>query len=207
MRSLPISALAISIVLALSLPACARPVTAADLAGKIICWADGSVQAFSADGKTANRQFGDGAWSVGANGVRIDFPSGGAGSVEIEIEIQLDGTFAAEYSDSLGTHKGTGKICKGKPQRVADLAGKKICWDGNIVETDFPGGKFATSDSGEAIYYPNDEGVLSNFGAKWAKFDKIFKGVIQEDLDDGRVLFVGEVPGVDYALGIGEYCK
>jgi hypothetical protein len=200
---LPITAFAISIFL-VSARADARPVTAADLGGKIICWGDGNIQAFSADGKTANRQLQDGTWSVGANGVRIEGAGGGA---NVDIEIQPDGTFTSEFSDSGGTHKGVGKICKGKPQRLADLAGKKICWDGGPVETDFPEGKFILSDDGEAIYYPNDEGVLSNYEYKVVKYDKVFKGVTQEDLDDGRVLYVGSWPGTDYGVSVGEYCK
>ena len=202
--SLPIAAFAVSILLVSSSPVQARPVTAADLAGKMICWGDGNIQAFSADGKTANRQFQDGAWSVGANGVRIDVGSGGA---NVDIEIQPDGTFTSEWTDSGGTHKGVGKICKGKPQRLADLAGKKICWEGGNVETDFPGGKYIDSVDGEAMYYPNDDGVLSNYEWKLKKYDKAFKGVMQDDLDDGRVLYVGEWPGVDYGLAAGEYCK
>src|SRR5271165_6775482 len=138
LRPLPLTAFAISVFLA-SAPAVARPVTAADLAGKMICWDDGNIQAFSADGKTANRKFQDGAWSVGADGVRIEV--GGGGGANVDIEIQPDGTFTSEFTDSSGTHKGVGKICKGKPQRLADLAGKKICWEGGNVETDFPGGK------------------------------------------------------------------
>jgi len=140
--ALLLSAAAVSLLFTSASPAGARPVTTADLAGKIICWGDGNIQAFSADGKTANRQFQDGTWSVGANGVRIEAAGGGA---NVDIEIQPDGTFTSEFSASGGTHKGVGKFCKGKPQRSADLAGKKICWDGGVVETDFPGGKFITS--------------------------------------------------------------
>ena len=203
--ALLMSAAAVVILFTSASPADARPVTAADLAEKIICWDDGGVQAFSVDGKTASRQFANGKWSVGANGVRVDLPDGGGAN--IDFEIHPDGTFAYQYSDIGGTHKGSGKICKGKPQRLADLAGKKICWGGNIVETDYPGGKEIDSEIGEGIYLPNDEGVLSNFTQKFAKYDEVFKGVILEDLDDGRVSFVGAAPGYDYGLGVGEYCK
>jgi hypothetical protein len=175
------------------------------LAGTIICWDDGGVQAFSADGKTANRQFQDGTWSIGDKGVRVNWPGGGA---IVDIEIQPDVTFTSEYKDSDGTtHKGVGKICKGKPLKLAELAGKKSCWDGNSVETDFPGGKFNLDAFGDGIYYPNDEGLLSNIGQKFSRFDKIFKGVIEEELDDGRLLYVGEWPGTDYGVSIGGYCK
>jgi hypothetical protein len=205
LSSLPIAAFAISILLVSSSPVDARPVTTADLADKMICWESGNVQAFSADGKTANRQFQDGTWSIGDKGVRVNWPGGGA---DVDFEIQSDGTYTSERKDSGGTtHKGAGKICKGKPQKLADLAGKKTCWDFGTVETDFPGGKFNTSDNGEGIYYPNDEGLLSNFTQKWFKYDKIFKGVVQEDLDDGRVLYVGEWPGADYGVSVGETCK
>ena len=57
------------------------------------------------------------------------------------------------------------------------------------------------------MYYPNDDGVLSNYEWKLKKYDKAFKGVMQDDLDDGRVLYVGEWPGVDYGLAAGEYYK
>lgn len=189
----------------LTAPADARPVTTADLAGKIICSDDGNVQAFSVDGKTANRQFADGRWSVGPNGFEV---KANDVRINVDFEIQPDGTYTAEYKDIGGTtHKSAGRACQGKPQKVADLAGKKQCWDGDTVETDLPGGQFSTNDSGDGIYYPNDDGLLSNFTLKWFKYEKIFKGVVQEDLDDGRVLYVGEWPGADFGLVVGEYCK
>ena len=43
LRYLPIPAFAISNLLVGSLPVHARPVTAADLSGKMICWGDGHI--------------------------------------------------------------------------------------------------------------------------------------------------------------------
>lgn len=177
LQSLSAAAFAISIFL-VSAPADARPVTAADVAGKMICWNGGDVQAFSADGKTAqSNKFADGKWSVGADGVRIEFAGT---SANVDIEIQPDGTFTFEATNGGVPQKGAGKICQGK---------------------------FITSTDGEAIYYPNNEGVLSSYEWKYTKYDKIFKGVTQEDLDDGGVLYVGEWPGADYGVSAGEYCN
>jgi hypothetical protein len=198
------TAAAISLLFISSGPAAAAPATSADLAGKMICWADGNIQAFSVDGRAASRKFTDGKWSVGAHGVRIQV---GDFDAEIDFEIQADGTITSEYADKRGNHKGVGKFCKGKPQKLSDLAGKKLCWDGDVVETDFPGGKFDTSDNGDGMYLPNAEGVLSNFGEKYSRFDKVFKGVTQEDLDDGRVVYIGEWPGTDYGVTTAQYCK
>ena len=160
LRTLPIPAFAISILLAGSLPVHARPVTAADLSDKMICWGDGHIQSFEADGRTASSDYTDGKWSVGAKGVRIDGASGGGANVDMEI--QPDGTLTFEVAIGGETHKGTGKICKGKPMSWADVEGKKTCWEGGDVETDFPGGKFINSVQGEGINYLNNEGSLSN---------------------------------------------
>jgi hypothetical protein len=204
LSSLPIAAFAISILLASSSPVDAvdaRPVTTADLAGKIICWGDGNIQAFSADGKTANRQFQDGAWSVGDKGVRIDFPGGGA---DVDIEIQPDGTFTNEWTDSGGTHKGTGNICKAKLLRYADVAGKKLCWSDGSWDTFSPDGKFIDSEDGEGTVNINGESAFSEW--RFKKFDKVFKGKTVQ-LEDGTVVSTGSFPGNVYAVGTAVFCK
>jgi len=57
-------------VLALSV-ALAAAVSRADLAGKKICWSNGSVSSYGAGGKYSNTMSGDGTWSVGSGGVHI----------------------------------------------------------------------------------------------------------------------------------------
>jgi hypothetical protein len=203
LSSLPIAAFAISIFLASSSPVDARPVTAADLSGNMICWSNGHIQSFEADGRSAGADYADGKWSVDANGVRIDVSSGGGANVDMEI--QPDGTFTFEAKNGGETKKGTGKVCKTKPYYYADAVGKKLCWDGGDVETDYPGGKFVDSVEGEAIVY-NVEGDLSNFEWKYNKYDKVFKGK-QLQLEDGRVVYRGSGPGVDYCLGVAVFCK
>jgi len=209
LQPLPVTVFAISVLLASSLPAHARPVTTADLSGKMICWSSGVVQSFEADGKSAaSGKYADGVWSVSANGVRLDFPGGGA---NVDMEIQPDGTFTSEFTDSGGTHKGAGNICKTKPPiPYADaLVGKKLCWDGGDVETFFAcvasACPFINSVDGEGIGYINSDGFSS--GAwKFKKFDEVFKGTGVQ-LEDGRVVYTGSEPGVDYGLSTAVFCK
>ena len=105
LQSLSVAAFAVSVLL-VSLPADARPVTTADLSGKMICWSDGHIQTFEADGKSASPQYTDGKWSVSANGVRIDVASGGGANVDIEI--QPDGTFTCEATNGRCDPEGSG---------------------------------------------------------------------------------------------------
>ena len=146
-QSLSLPAFAVSIFV-VSAPADARPVTTADLSGKMICWSGGVIQTFEADGKTGSSQYFSGTWSVGANGVRIDWTDGGA---NLDIEIQSDGTFTSEIVGSGGSQKGTGKTCQGKLLSYADVEGKKLCWVGGETETYFPGGRFINSSDGEGV--------------------------------------------------------
>jgi hypothetical protein len=200
LQSLSGAAFAISILLASSSPILARPVTTADLSGKMICWSGGVIQSFEADGKTATSKFADGAWSVGANGVRVDFPDGG---VNVDIEIQPDGTFTSEYTAGGATQKGTGKICTGRPLSYADVEGKKLCWDGGDVETYFPEGKFINSSDGEGIIKFSQDGILEwNF----KKYNKAFRGK-EEQLEDGTVVYTGSWAGIDYGLTRAVFCK
>ena len=200
LQSLSVATFAISIFL-VSLPVDARPVTTADLSGKMICWSGGVIQTFAADGKTGNTKYGTGTWSVGANGVRVDFTGGGANA---DFEIQSDGTFTSEWTDGGGTHKGTGKVCRSKLLPYADLIGKKLCWDGGETETYFPGGKFINSSDGEGTINTNYHGAF--FEWKLKKYDKVFKGK-EEQLEDGTVLYTGSWAGTDYGLTKAVFCK
>jgi hypothetical protein len=202
--SLTIAALAISILFASSLPVNARPVTTADLSGKIICWDGGVIQNFEADGKSADtRNYSDATWSVGPKGVRLDWSGGGA---DIDIEIQPDGTVTVEYTDDGGTHKRTGKMCKREPLHYADLEGKKLCYPGQDgqVETYFPGGKFINSVDGEGVLNFNGDNGLVEW--KFKKYDKVFKGKFGR-LEDGTLLYTGSWAGTDYGLADAVFCK
>lgn len=107
LQSLSVAAFAVSILVSGSLRAHARPVTTADLSGKMICWSNGHIQSFEADGKSAGSDYTDGTWSIGANGVEIDVASGGGANVDIEI--QPDGTFTFEAMNGGATQRGAGK--------------------------------------------------------------------------------------------------
>jgi hypothetical protein len=200
--SLPITAFTISILFVSSSPVLARPVTTADLSGKMICWSNGVIQSFEADGKSASSQYADGAWSIGGNGVRSEFPGGGGAIVDMEI--QPDGTFTFEVTNGGETQKGTAKICKTKPLHYADLVGKKLCLQFGNVLSFSSDGKAIDSVEGEGNVYPED--ASSNFEWKLKKYDKVFKGKEQQ-LEDGRVVYVGSRPGADYGLHAGEFCK
>ena len=201
LQSLSVPAFTISILFGSSLPAHARPVTPADLSGKMICWSGGVVQTFEADGNTGRSPYGSGTWSVGANGVRIELTD--AGGANFDIEIQSDGTFTSEYVDGGATHKGTGKICQGKPLSYADLEGKKLCWFGGDVETYFPAGKFVNSNDGEGTINFGQDG---SFEWSLKKYNKVFKGR-ELQLEDGTVVYTGSMQGVEYGLVTAEFCK
>ncbi len=49
----------------------AGPVTSADLAGKKICWDNGSASTYGRGGKYSNNMTGEGTWSVTAKGLHV----------------------------------------------------------------------------------------------------------------------------------------
>ena len=149
LQSLSVAAFAVSLLLAGSLPAHARPVTAADLSGKIICWSDGHIHRsrLTAGPRALITQTANGRSAP--SGVRIDVASGGGANVDMEV--QPDGTFTIEAANGGETHKGTGKICQGKPISWADVEGKKTCWEGGDVETDFPGENLSIASRGRGL--------------------------------------------------------
>ena len=63
------AASALSVVLLSA--ALAAAVSRTDLAGKKICWSNGSVSSYGASGKYSNTMTGEGTWTVGGGGVHI----------------------------------------------------------------------------------------------------------------------------------------
>jgi hypothetical protein len=86
MRSLNIAFPAV-LAIAATLPfdAFARPVAAADLSGKSICWNNGDKQTYSPGGKFTSTRWGEGTWRVTAHGVQIHAHPGGNGLVDIRL--------------------------------------------------------------------------------------------------------------------------
>jgi len=111
MRSLNIAfSTALGVAVALPFPALAKPVTAADLSGKRICWNDGDKQTYSPGGEFASTRWGHGTWGVTAHGVQIHAHPGGNGLIDIRLR---HGTFSlTTYSNLNGLkHVSTGKYC------------------------------------------------------------------------------------------------
>jgi hypothetical protein len=101
MRLSPLG-LAFGLSLAFVYSATARPVTVEDLAGRTICFSNGSKATFFRDGKYENNTIGKGAWTVTSAGVDVHAENQ---SAIFNLVIHPDGTF----SDNLGL---TGKYCK-----------------------------------------------------------------------------------------------
>jgi hypothetical protein len=111
MRSLDIAFYAtLAVAATVSSHAFARPVTAADLSGKSICWNDGDRQTYSSGGKFSSTRWGDGTWRVTAHGIQIHAHPGGNGLVDIRLR---HGTFSlTTYGKRNGLqHTSTAKYC------------------------------------------------------------------------------------------------
>ena len=111
MRSLNIAfAGALAMATAFPFAAVARPVTAADLSGKRICWNDGDRQSYQHSGKFSSTRWGHGSWRVTAHGVQIHAHPGGNGLMDIRLR---HGAFSlTSYSNRNGLkHVSTGKYC------------------------------------------------------------------------------------------------
>lgn len=85
----------------------AAPVTSADLAGKKICWNNGSVSSYGAGGSYSNNMTGNGTWSMAGGGVHIhtdryDYVA--------TMQKSADGTFHANIAAA--NIKSTGKYCQ-----------------------------------------------------------------------------------------------
>jgi hypothetical protein len=84
----------------------AAPVTAADLAGKRICWDTGTASSYGAGGHYSSDFSGEGTWSIAPGGVHIH-----TASYDYRATMQKlpNGTFTAAI---VGTEiKSTGKYC------------------------------------------------------------------------------------------------
>jgi hypothetical protein len=111
MRSLNVAfCAALAITATAPFEAFARPVTAADLSGKSICWNDGDRQTYSPGGKFSSTRWGEGTWRVTAHGVQIHAHPGGNALVDIRLK---HGTFSlTTYSNLNGLrHTATAKHC------------------------------------------------------------------------------------------------
>ena len=111
MRSLNISfSVALAIAGAFPIQAFARPVTAADLSGKSICWNDGDKQSYLPGGKFSSTRWGKGTWRVTAHGVQIHSHPGGNGLADIRLR---HGTFSLTTLNNRNGHReaATGKYC------------------------------------------------------------------------------------------------
>ena len=93
--------LAFGLSFAFSCCAMARPVTTEDLAGRSICFNNGSKATFFPDGKYENNSIGKGTWAVTSDGVKIH---AGLRNAVFKLDMRSDGTF----SDNLGL---SGKYC------------------------------------------------------------------------------------------------
>jgi hypothetical protein len=71
-----------------------RPVSAADLSGKTICWSDGTRSTYAANGQYTNNKGGHTVWSVPKPGILH------AGSKERQAEVLPDGRLYNYYLDS-----------------------------------------------------------------------------------------------------------
>lgn len=88
-------------------PALAAPVTAADLAGRRICWDNGSVSSYGPGGRYSNNMSGDGTWSLTGAGLHIH-----TDRYDYVAHVQKlpDGSFHAEVAAAnINT---SGKYCK-----------------------------------------------------------------------------------------------
>jgi hypothetical protein len=111
MRSLNIAFfMALAIIGGFPLVAHARPVTAADLSGKAICWNDGDKQLYLPGGKFSSTRWGKGTWRVTAHGVQIHSHPGGNALSDIRLK---HGTFSLTTLSNLNGQRQTawGKYC------------------------------------------------------------------------------------------------
>ena len=83
--------LAIGLSLAFVCSAMAKPVTAADLSGKKICWGNGDTMTFSPGGKFSSTQYGEGTWAL--TGVAVELHAANIHFTRWDIEKLPDGTF------------------------------------------------------------------------------------------------------------------
>jgi hypothetical protein len=81
--------------------ALAEPATTEDLSGKKICWENGNISSFSADGKYSSPRLGNGTWVATAKGVEIHTPDMG---VILDVDKQPDGTFKSRMENSVGKY-------------------------------------------------------------------------------------------------------
>jgi hypothetical protein len=82
-------------------PALADPATTADLSGRKICWDNGNISSFSADGKYSSQILGQGTWVATAKGVEIHTPDEG---VILDVDKQSDGTFKSKMERAAGRY-------------------------------------------------------------------------------------------------------
>ena len=87
--------------------ALAAPVTAADFAGKKICWDNGSTSSYAAGGKYSNTMSGECTWTMSGSGVHIH-----TDRYDYVADVQKlpDGSFHAVVA--AGGIDITGKYCK-----------------------------------------------------------------------------------------------
>jgi hypothetical protein len=106
-RHLSLLALPSVLSIALLSVAFAAPVTSGDLAGKKICWNNGSVSSYGAGGKYSNNMTGNGTWSMTGGGVHIHTDRYDYVAI---MQKSADGTFQAEIAAA--NIKSTGKYCQ-----------------------------------------------------------------------------------------------
>jgi hypothetical protein len=90
----------------------AAPVTADDLAGKRICWSDGTVETYSRDGTMSGTDYGEGTWKITGTQFQIKYKKYKSAVVG-DFQKLDNGTFT--YSGILpeyGKWTGTGTYCK-----------------------------------------------------------------------------------------------
>jgi hypothetical protein len=107
-----IVSLAVSAPLAIALhgAALAAPVTEADLSGKKICWANGAISDFHADGTFSGNSAGQGAWAIRPEGVQVTIQHS---SSVAAIDKLPDGTFKGSFANRVGARiETTGALCK-----------------------------------------------------------------------------------------------
>jgi len=82
-------------------PVTAEMATTADLSGKKICWDNGNISSFFADGKYSSPVLGNGTWSASSKGVEIHADAGG---VLLDVDRQPDGTFKSRVEHAAGKY-------------------------------------------------------------------------------------------------------
>jgi hypothetical protein len=106
---LPMLALAFAISVSLQCGANAAPVTAADLSGKKICWATGSIATYSPGGRYSSTAAGSGTWEVTSIGVQLKTDRFNS---LLTMEKDADGSFKTSFTNKKGLVIETiGKVC------------------------------------------------------------------------------------------------